>query len=162
MSFFNRLSKGWELAKSSLIVLKENKQLLIFPILSSVSLLLILASFGATAVFGLKIFDDNNGVELSRGIIYLGVFVYYLINYFAVVFFNVALMHCAKMYFNGQKPTINDGIQFSLTKVGAIFSWAVFAATVGTILKAIQEESGTIGKIVTGIIGIFCSANYCL
>jgi hypothetical protein len=96
MSFFNRLSKGWELAKSSLIVLKENKQLLIFPILSSVSLLLILASFGATAVFGLKIFDDNNGVELSRGIIYLGVFVYYLINYFAVVFFNVALMHCAK------------------------------------------------------------------
>jgi hypothetical protein len=41
--------------------------------------------------------------------------------------------------------------------VGAIFSWAVFAATVGTILKAIQEESGTIGKIVTGIIGIVWS-----
>jgi hypothetical protein len=85
------------------------------------------------------------------------VFIYYLINYFVVVFFNVALMHCAKLYFNGQKPTVQQGIQFSITKLSSIFKWAIFAATVGTILKAIQEESGTIGKIITGLVGMVWS-----
>ncbi len=67
-----------------------------------------------------------------------------------VVFFNTALVHCTHLYFSGQKPTIGDGLRFSLTRIGAIFAWAVFAATVGLILKVIQDSLGTLGKIITG------------
>lgn len=41
-----------------------------------------------------------------------------------------------------------------MSRIGVIFSWALFAGVVGTILKAIQENSGIVGKIITGIIGI--------
>jgi hypothetical protein len=88
---------------------------------------------------------------------YLSLFAFYLVNYFIVVFFNMALVHCTRLYFKGEEVSISKGLQFSLSRIGAIFSWAVFAATVGTILKAIQENSGSLGKIVTGIIGIVWS-----
>ena len=45
MSFFDRLSNGWTLALNSFKVLKENKQLIIFPVLSGISLVLIMGSF---------------------------------------------------------------------------------------------------------------------
>ena len=41
-----------------------------------------------------------------------------------------------------------------MSRIGTIFAWAVLAATVGTILKAIQENSGFVGKIITGLVGI--------
>ena len=41
-----------------------------------------------------------------------------------------------------------------MRRIGVVLSWAVFAATVGTILKAIQENAGIVGKIITGLIGI--------
>jgi hypothetical protein len=88
---------------------------------------------------------------------YALIFLFYIVNYFVVVFFNMALVHCTHLYFKGEEVTIRKGLQFSMSRIGVIFSWALFAATVGTILRAIQENSGFLGKIITGIIGIVWS-----
>jgi hypothetical protein len=152
MSFFERLSKGWKIAMSSFKVLKENKQLIVFPILSGISLILLTGFFtlGILAAVGWDIENLN-----TEGIThYLIAFGFYLINYFVIVFFNMALIHCTRLYFRGEEVTIEKGLKFSMSRIGVIFSWAVFAATVGTILKAIQENAGIVGKIITGIIGI--------
>ena len=152
MSFFDRLSNGWKIAMSSFKVLKENKQLIVFPILSGISLIILSGLFtvGILAAFGWDMDNlDTGGITQ-----YLILFGFYLINYFVVVFFNMALIHCTRLYFHGEEVTIEKGLQFSLSRIGVIFSWALFAATVGTILKTIQENSGIIGKIITGIIGI--------
>ncbi|MEJ0102386.1 MAG: hypothetical protein WDO19_07480 [Bacteroidota bacterium] len=45
MGFFDRLSNGWKISMSSFKVLNANKQLVIFPILSSISLLVVIGSF---------------------------------------------------------------------------------------------------------------------
>jgi hypothetical protein len=66
----------------------------------------------------------------------------------------MALVHCTRLYFHGEEVTVAKGLQFSLSRIGVIFQWAVFAAIVGTILKAIQENSGIFGKIITGILGL--------
>src|SRR5205814_5907114 len=66
-------------------------------------------------------------------------------------------IHCTRLYFRGEDVSVKAGLQFSMSRIGAIFSWAVFAATVGLILKTIQENSGIIGKIITGLIGIVWS-----
>lgn len=152
MSFFERLSNGWTIAVSSFKVLKENKQLIVFPILSGISLIILSGMFtvGILAAIGWDV--DNLKTE---GITqYLIAFGFYLINYFVVVFFNMALIHCTRLYFHGEEVTIEKGLRFSMSRIGVIFSWALFAATVGTILKAIQENSGILGKIITGIIGV--------
>ena len=156
MSFFDRLSNGWTLAMNSFKVLKENKQLIIFPLLSGISLVLVMGSF-VLVFLGINGWPDENAEDPRTLGNYLFMFLFYLVNYFVVVFFNMALIHCTRLYFRGEEVSVNAGLRFSLSRIGSIFSWAVFAATVGTILRIIQEESGFIGKIITGIIGIVWS-----
>src|SRR4026208_2209741 len=159
MSFFDRLSNGWTLAMNSFKVLKENKQLIIFPILSSISLVLVMGSF-ILVFLGINGWPDDSVEDSSSASnlsYYLFLFSFYLVNYFVIVFFNMALIHCTRLYFHGEEVSINAGLRFSLSRIGAIFSWSVFAAIVGTILRIIQEESGIIGKIITGLIGIVWS-----
>lgn len=156
MSFFDRLSNGWTLAMNSFKVLKENKQLIIFPLLSGISLVLVMGSF-VLVFLGINGWPGEDAEDPRTLGNYLFMFLFYLVNYFVVVFFNMALIHCTRLYFRGEEVSVNAGLRFSLSRIGSIFSWAVFAATVGTILRIIQEESGFIGKIITGIIGIVWS-----
>ena len=156
MSFFERLSNGWTLAMNSFKVLKENKHLIIFPLLSGISLVLVMGSF-VLVFLGINGWPDENAEDPRTLGNYLFMFLFYLVNYFVVVFFNMALIHCTRLYFRGEEVSVNAGLRFSLNRIGSIFSWAVFAATIGTILRIIQEESGFIGKIITGIIGIVWS-----
>ena len=156
MSFFDRLSAGWTLAMNSFKVLKENKQLIIFPLLSGISLVLVMGSF-ILVFLGINGWSDEGLEESSNVTYYFYMFFFYLVNYFVVVFFNMALIHCTRLYFRGEEVSINAGLRFSLSRIGTIFTWSVFAATVGTILRIIQEESGIIGRIITGLIGIVWS-----
>lgn len=159
MGLISALSNGWQLTKTSFKVLRENKQLIIFPILSGISLVLITGSFLLVilAAYGWDIENIGPGDEYSSVVGIASTFVFYLINYFVVIFFNIALIHCTRLYFRGEEVSIKKGLQFSMSRIGAIFTWSLVAATVGTILKSIQENSGILGKIITGIIGIVWS-----
>lgn len=157
MNFFERLENGWKLTKSSFKILKANKQLIIFPVLSGICLMLIIGSFIITSL-AVNGWHVDNVEDAKRNLEYYGlIFLFYLVNYFVVVFFNMALIHCTRSYFKGEEVSVSAGLQFSMSRVGAIFSWAVFAATIGLILRVIQENTGIIGKIITGIIGIVWS-----
>jgi hypothetical protein len=153
MNFFDRLSSGWTISMNSFSILKKNKQLIIFPILSGASLLLMMGIFilGILAAAGWDVEYINTDNHVLNYAILFG---FYFINYFIVVFFNMALIHCSKLYFAGEEVSVSAGIKFSMSRISVIISWALFAATVGTILKVIQENTGTIGKIVTGLLGI--------
>jgi len=156
MSFIDRLSNGWKIAMTSFKILKANKQLVIFPILSGISLLLIFGSFVTILLAGVG-WDTDALQQTSRGMDYLFIFLYYLVNYFIVVFFNTALVHCTHLYFKGEEVTIEKGIRFSMNRIGAIFAWSMFAATVGMILRLLAENLGSLGKILIGLIGIVWS-----
>ncbi len=153
MNFFDRLSSGWTITMNSFSILKKNKQLIIFPVLSGISLLLMMGVFilGIMAVAGWDVGYINTNNELVNYAIMFG---FYFVNYFIVVFFNMALIHCSKLYFEGEEVSVSTGLKFSAGRIGVILSWAFFAATVGTILKIIQENTGIIGKVITGLLGI--------
>ena len=156
MNFFDRLSNGWNISMNSFKVLRANKQLIIFPILSGVSLLLVLGSF-VTLVFAAAGWDAEAIQEPGQAGSILILFLYYLVNYFIVVFFNMALIHCTHLFFKGEPVTIEDGIRFSVSRMGVIFLWSMLAATVGTILRLLQENFGYLGRIIIGLIGIVWS-----
>lgn len=159
MKIFDRLSNGWKIGKISLMTIRENPSLMLFPIISGASLILILLSFFGSGylLFGDQLAAIGDETIVSSGsevFLYLLVFLFYLVNYFVVVFFNVGLVHCAKMILEGRETSVGEGIRFAQTRVVAIFGWAVLAATVGLVLKMIQENAGSFGKIITGIIGM--------
>ncbi len=158
MNVFERMSNGWTIAMNSFKVLRENKKLILFPILSGISIVLVLGSF-VVAILNTNILESDSG-DGSRNrdmLYYLILFGFYLVNYFIVVFFNMALIHCSRLYFQGEEVTIKKGLQFSMSRLPSIFAWSVVAATVGLVLRMIQENVGTVGKIITSIIGIMWS-----
>ena len=151
---FDRLSRSWTLVKASASVLKQDKELLLFPLISMGALILVVASF-ALPVFGLGMLDSVSGggdERVSLGL-YAVAFRFYFSQYFVIFFFNAALVGAAMIRLDGGDPTFSDGIRIATSKLGAIAGYALVAATVGMILRAIQERVGFIGRIIVGLLG---------
>jgi hypothetical protein len=84
----------------------------------------------------------------------LAFFLIYLANYFVMVFSNVALVGVANSRLMGGKWTFRDGIQLASARKGTIFQWALRAATVGMILRSLEERMGLLGRIIMRFVGI--------
>jgi hypothetical protein len=150
------MSKGWTLGIASLKVIKKHKQLVLFPIISSFFLVLVVGSFMGIA-YSQWGFDATEIVEQGSVADYALAFIFYLISYFVIIFFNVGLVHCTKIYLEGGVPKFSDGVKYSMTRLSTIIGWSALAATVGLIIKAIQENTGTVGDILSNIVGIIWS-----
>ncbi|MCB9285898.1 MAG: hypothetical protein H6560_01170 [Lewinellaceae bacterium] len=160
MNFFGRLSNGWKLGMTSFGIIRETPSLMLFPVLSGVSLLFICATFlgGIAAFFGFEF--ESIFARLGGGgdwLAYVALFFFYLVNFTVVVFFNVGLIHCARLIMDGEQANVGDGIAYSLSRIEAIVSWALLAATVGVVLKTLEDRLGAIGKLLIGIVGIVWS-----
>lgn len=146
---FDRISRSWTLVKASAAVLRSDKELLLFPVISSIAAVLVAATF-MVPVIGLRIFEGG-GIGVLGALVG---FVFYLCQYFVIFFFNTALVGAAMIRLEGGDPTVADGLRIARSKAGAILGYAAIAATVGLVLKMISEKSGTIGKIVIGLVGM--------
>jgi Family of unknown function (DUF6159) len=58
------------------------------------------------------------------------------------------------MRFDGKAPTVGDGWRIASARSGRILGYALIAATVGMILRAIQERVGFLGRFVVGLLGV--------
>src|SRR2546430_3314593 len=110
----NKIKNGWKISVNSFKILKANQELIVFPILSGVSIILIMASF-FTAIFASSGWDFfRTDLAENKNLGYTVMFLFYVINYFIVVFFNMALIHCTHLYFKGEEVSVRKGLQFSL------------------------------------------------
>jgi hypothetical protein len=161
---FDRTRRSWRLTVEAWNILRQDRELLMFPFLSGVCTLLALASF-LIPIFLLVPWSQITGStggpggrvagEFDPGVWhYLLTFLFYLVTYFIVVFFNSGLVACARIRFTGGNPTVRDGFAFSIANVGRIFQWAVLSATVGTVLRTIEERVGWLGRLIVGLIGV--------
>jgi hypothetical protein len=50
--------------------------------------------------------------------------------------------------------TFRDGIDLAWERKGAILQWAFVAATVGVVLRTLEERMGLVGRIIMRLIGI--------
>lgn len=151
---FERFSRSWTLIKASAGVLSKDKELLVFPALSGIATLLVMASF-ALPLIGMGVFEqmgERSAAELPVGVYVLG-FLFYLTQYTVIFFFNTALVGAAMIRLRGGNPTVSDGLRIASAKLPAIFGYALIAATVGMILRVVQERAGWLGRWVAGLLG---------
>jgi hypothetical protein len=151
----DRISNSFALARSSWDVLRKDKQLVLFPVVSGVGCLLVLASFALPIIalaLGHKItFFDANG-DLAFWV-YPVTFAFYFCNYFVIVFCNAALISCALLRFGGQEPTLGDGFRAAWSRLPQIAAWALLSATVGVLLKIVENAHEKAGEVVSGLLG---------
>lgn len=135
---FEKFSRSWVLVKASASVLRSDKELMLFPILSSLATLLVLATF-ALPVFMLKLFD--NGFNVVGAVIG---FAFYFCQYTVILFFNSALVGAATIRLEGGDPTFSDGLRIAKSRLPAILGYAAIAATVGLILQSLKNRDNNI------------------
>lgn len=144
------ISRGFRLAKASWGVVRQDRELLVLPVISFFCSLVVMAVFGL-GMLGIGLPQQG---EQANPALYLVAFVMYVALAFVSIFFNAAVIGTAMKRLRGEPATIHDGLAIARQHVGKIFLWAVVTATVGMILRAIQERAGLIGRILIGLIGI--------
>ena len=151
-----RFARSWSLMKASAAVLRSDKSLLMFPLVSGLCCLLVAASF--LIPIGLTFAASGHAMEsqeraLSAGA-YVTLFLFYLVQYFLIIFFNTGLAGAALMHLRGEQASFSDGFALARQRVVSIFGYALIAATVGLVLRALQERLGLIGRLVVGFLGL--------
>ena len=146
------LARTWDLTKQSFAVLRADKEILLFPVMSAVATIIVSLSF----LIPLLLSGAFQAVESSgaTATAYLTLFAFYYVNYFVIVFFNSALVACANIRLGGGDPTVGDGLRIASSRLGRIAAWALVAATVGLLLRILEERAERLGKFVVSLLGL--------
>ncbi len=157
-----KISNTIELMKSSWHILKDDKQLLLFPLMSGICLSLVTVSFLIPLLLDpnirhLLMSDSSSSTTTSTSVSalqYALLFLFYFCNYFVVTFFNTGLISCAIRRMHGENTTFTSGLWDALQRLHQIAGWSFIAASVGVIIQLIENKSDIIGKIVASILGM--------
>ncbi len=151
---FTRMRNGWALGMASLQLLSENKKLVVFPLLSSIAALLVVASFVAPIVgttTGRTIFlTEDPNAQAGQMVV---MFLLYFCCYFVMLFFNAALVGVTMMHLDGRPYKLSDGLRIAWDRLSLILMWAVIAASIGFALKMVEQRSALVGKIIALVLG---------
>lgn len=149
---FASIERSWTLVKAAGRIARQDKELMILPVLSGLACIAVVATF-LLPLFGIGLFERMGRGGSVEGFFYAWLFVLYIALYFVVIFFNCALVGAAMIRLDGGVPTVKDGLAIAGSRVGTIFGYAVVSATIGIILNMLEERLGVIGRIVVSLIG---------
>lgn len=150
---FEALGRSWNLTKESYSVLVKDKELMLFPVISSILTIVVIASFIIPVALLYEVIENALGGAVGL-VSLIGLFVFYFISYFIIIFFNVAILHCANIRFSGGAPKFKDGIQAGMDNIMHIAQWAALSGTIGVILAQIEDKLGAlVGGLIRKIVG---------
>lgn len=140
-----------QLLKESWRVLREHKELAVFPVISGLASILLVAAIMVPAAF----FSGLTGGEMENQWVFYGfLFLFYFLTSFVVIFMNTGLISCAKVSLDGGEPSVSDGLHVAFQHLGKITLWALINATVGMVLRAVRERAGIFGAILAGLVAV--------
>lgn len=157
MSLSSRLHTSWQLLRCSLSVLRTQPRLLLFPAVAMLCILTVALFFVVPLLVLIlregSVAQVDAAAQEYRGLFYLSGGLIYLAAMVLGTFFNVAFYHELLRAFAGDPISLRRGWQFALSRLGTILSWSLLAATVGLVIRAIEERLGWFGRVVLGLIG---------
>jgi Family of unknown function (DUF6159) len=156
-----RILRSWDLLQQSFAILMSDVELLWLPVYSGIATgaasLLLLS--GGVLVFlpqlQIYLYNRFNHPRLNATpAMWAWLFLFYVVNFFIIVFFNVALVSTAGDRLAGGRATVNDGLKLAWQRKAKILQWAVLAATVGIVLRTLENRMSWLMRATAGIIGV--------
>lgn len=146
------------IVRQSFALLRQDKEIIWFPILSMISTILITIGLGVIYFFAFLggIFTKESieaHKQTAEVIGYVMLFINYVSVMFVANFFESALYVVVNGRFSGNDLTFSDGIKGASNKMWAIFKWSVISATVGIILRIIADKFKLAGRIISYVLG---------
>src|SRR5579871_1367235 len=141
----NAFSRSWDITKVTFDVINKDRELLGFAILSFVfSTIFIVAMIFPTIIS--RIWDQGFDEDTLHLVDYVLLFVTYFGLAFIATFFNVCVVYTTKVRFEGGNATFGESMSFAMSRIGLIFQWSLLSASVGLLLRLIEQAGASFGK----------------
>lgn len=139
----------------SLNILRKDKEIIFFPIISSVLTVLVFSIFTSLALVS-DVADLYEGefIVNNHSQFYTLLFAFYIASFFVITYFQVGLTAVVYERINGRDIDFKDGINRATKIINKIFVWSLISATVGIVLKVISDRSKWLGKLVASLLGL--------
>jgi hypothetical protein len=131
----------------------QDRELLLLPLFSTLSILVVMASF----VLPLGLTDADTLDHTDNTTWTVALFAFYVVTYTISFFFQAAIVAGANERMAGGNPTLGSALGAARKRFGALLVWGVVAATVGMVIRAVEERSGIVGRLVMGLFGVVWS-----
>lgn len=144
------------ITRESWALLKQDKEIMWFPVLSAIVSLVALIVMAGIFYFAILGGNPENLKQLENntdGFSYIILVLYYLVMFFIMNFFEAGIYTIAHGRFTGADLSFGDGMSGATNNIGKIFVWSLISATVGVLLRFIADRSKLIGKIVVMFLG---------
>ena len=146
----------FHLMKMSWDVLMLDKELLLFPVFSSISMLVLIIVFAGLGLLG--DFSAGNGdAATAESSFQVGMVVFIVLAYVITTFFNASLVSAALERLRGGDPDVGSGLRHALRHAHHLVLWALITATVTLALMALRAASrrvpfaGLILRMIGGV-----------
>lgn len=155
---FEKLKNSWELAKECWRVLMLDKEMLAFPLLSTLTTIIVL-SILAYPIWALGYFEQAETIHIdmtnlfSASVILSWLLVTIVPTYICYViftFFNSGLITCAFIRLCGDDPVLADGFHVAWKRLPKILTWSILAASVGLLLRLFKGRNNMLRSLIGG------------
>jgi hypothetical protein len=148
----SRFAMSWEIAKRSWAVLRADKTLAWFPVLSALGSLVVIGVLGG--LFAVAGIDDTSTGTSLQPIGWVLIVIAYLPLAMVQTYFLAGLVAGADQRLRGQDSTLKGALEIANSRLHRLLPWAVVTATVTMVLQAIEERFGIVGTIVARLVGL--------
>jgi len=152
----SKISNSIDLAKASLGVLKQDKELAAIPLASAAACGVLAVLFGGAAYLTVEHVvnpapgqNEYSASPLTWGVGVVGLFVIGLV----AQFFAAVLVAGANERLEGGNPTLGRAFAKAGSRGSSIVGWSVVNSTVGLVLSFIRQNAGFLGAIATSLVG---------
>ncbi len=149
------VSASWEM-------LKQDKEMMLFPLLSFFASLVAAIIFSLAWLFMFaggsvetlhEMTDDTGARSMVDAAQFAFLFIFYLVTFFITTYFEAGVVAIAHARIEGGDLTFRDGMRVASAHAGKLFVWSALNATVGIILRTIAERSRLLGQLVASLLG---------
>ena len=134
---FATIGHTFELMKMSWNVLMKDRELILFPVMSGLGLLIL--GFAGLAAGVADTGTAEGGEAGSANLVAFLAMI--LIAYFITTFFNAALISAALERLRGGDPNVMSGLAHASKHIHHIFLWSVISAIVGTLFRVLRSQT---------------------
>lgn len=143
-----RIERGFRLARASFEVLRSDGQLMVLPLVSTLAIIV----FGAAVLS--PVFIAGFAPGSNRTGLWVLLAIVYFVSSFIATFSNAAVVAAATDRMAGGPGRAADGLRTAWARVDKIIAWSALSATVGLILRGVEQRGGIFGAIAGRLVGV--------
>lgn len=143
---FERMKAGWRLASNIRTMVKSNRELLVYPVVSAIIGILL---FAAT-LLGSFLIPTNIQMQYRE---IIAVVIAYIVTAFVSTYFLVAMLIDFRSTISGTRIGMGESLSMTRPYTVRILEWAVFYTILVMLLRLLESRFRGISAIVIGIVG---------